>query len=457
LSEEKRKRRRKGKDSRPRRVKRLEVRVAFDRNAIFTPSLGEPISFEAKKLIEKKFQKVAVLWFIPRTVRLEWQFQLRKRVAPLVGHAGEIQRLTGTRLNLTRDKVESLADGVVAQTIERLKLTEVGLRHERVDWPRLAEDAPMRRPPFKDAAHEEGFRDRLIAEQFVQLVEDSSVDPALCRVVFVSQDGYLVDYLAKRIGDRGNVRIIGRWEEVESFINALESDLAESAAEAYLSAAEKLFFDPANPSCLFLKERISERISSLYESDLAAVPEGASERRNAPPVVRSPRYVGREGGLLKWTSTIEIRGALFRFMSRPATLRFPFGQPIVAQVMPLHGSHSSQPSPSSHAHPAPVYDSRWGSVASAPASTHFAGSTLGFQASTNLYQPSLIAGSSSPWDSTTFVFGKAGYPVADAVSVEVGRVRAEFVVEWSTHLAGEKLQSPKMVSIKPAKPATEFF
>jgi hypothetical protein len=49
--------------------------------------------------------------------------------------------------------------------------------------PKLTLDAAYRKPPLKDGETEKGFRDRIIVETFLQLVDDSPKTPTICRIV----------------------------------------------------------------------------------------------------------------------------------------------------------------------------------------------------------------------------------------------------------------------------------
>ncbi len=93
-----------------------------------------------------------------------------------------------------------------------LGLVELALDYGKVDWDRVLLDAAYRRPPFDSGDKEKGFRDALLVETFLQLVEDSPKSLQTCRVVLVSKDIMVKRAVELRSSGLANVSIL---EDIE--------------------------------------------------------------------------------------------------------------------------------------------------------------------------------------------------------------------------------------------------
>ena len=96
-----------------------------------------------------------------------------------------------------------------------------------INWEDLIDRACYRKLPF-DKEKEKGFRDSIIAETFLQLVNDSPKSPSVCRIVLVSNDGDLSDYIKAATRENSNVKVLSSVDELESYVNILASKVTEN-------------------------------------------------------------------------------------------------------------------------------------------------------------------------------------------------------------------------------------
>ena len=296
-----------------RRNKNPQLRVVFDTNALYvTPnSLGSAsdlVRQEIATLIhESKYPDLDIMWYLPEVVRHERQYQMQAEALKLRPAINRIERLLGHNLALT-DQV--LLDHVKTKLEEKateLGLQELALDHSAVDWPVLIRAAEYRKPPFEPGEKEKGFRDALVAESFLQLVEGSPKTATSCRVVLVTSDSLLTQCVEGRISGSTNASVLPGIEELKGLINTLVSNVGEDfIAQLKPKAARSFFVSGDQKDVLFFKENIVEKIEKTFAIELKRRPEGTTFRSNRTWTVNRPNFSRKDGRRIFWTSRIEI-------------------------------------------------------------------------------------------------------------------------------------------------------
>jgi hypothetical protein len=126
-------------------------------------------------------------------VRHERQYQMETEALKLRGAINKIERLLGHNLALTNQTLLYHVKTKIEQKERELGLEEIQLDHGSVDWGALIHAAVYRKPPFEAGDKEKGFRDALVAESFLQLLNASPRTAESCRVVLVTSDGLLAE------------------------------------------------------------------------------------------------------------------------------------------------------------------------------------------------------------------------------------------------------------------------
>lgn len=298
----------------PRRTPIPELRVVFDTNVLYTESASDLLKQEAAKLIEEKGQlpDLKLTWYLPHVVVHERLYQMQKAAFELLPALRKLERIIGHNLNITEEIINTRVREAAERQRTTLGIEELPLATGKVDWERLITDALYRQPPFDPGKLEKGFRDALIAEAFLQLVEESPTTPKICRVALVTGDQLLTSAVRARTEASNNVRILGTLEELEGLISTLTSEASEEFVENIKTRIGDYFFEKGRDSSLYYKEDIRKRISETFADQLKEIPEKAERRENSSIwLINHPRFVRKEGQRVYWASRINVESKAY--------------------------------------------------------------------------------------------------------------------------------------------------
>jgi hypothetical protein len=327
----------------------------LDTNAIFTGTASDLLRREVDELIRAStvHGDLNVRWYLPEIVRHERQFQMLSRGLQLLPSIEKLERVLGHSLAITTDIVEARVKETVERQIQERELQVQSLDTARVDWPRVALDSAYRRPPFDSGETEKGFRDALVLETFVQIVEASPKTPKLCRVILLTADKLLAQAAETRTSDRANTKVFGSLEELKGFINTLAAEVDEAFVNAVTPTANSYFFTENDKDTLIFKGEAIEQIRTKFAARLADLPSGATSRRNGSWLVQAPRFVRKERQRVFWATRIEVEAKAFASESTGVSVQgllSTLGEGTSFQASSLSQlPTSSDPAPSSSA------------------------------------------------------------------------------------------------------------
>jgi PIN domain len=314
-----------------RKQQKPQLLVVFDTNALFTGSASDLIKQEAANLIkESTFGDLEIRWYLPEMVRHERQYQMQKKALELLPPIAKVERLLGHNLAITEQTLIESVEKVVSQRLEEHRLLILTQDYKKVDWHTVALDAAYRKPPFQEGEAEKGFRDRMIVECFLQLVDASPKTPAICRIVLVSGDRLVAQAVADRTTGLTNTRVLAALDELKGLINTLVSQVDEGFLATLKPKAKKMFFMPKEQSSLFYKMNIREKLTEAFAKELSALPPGATARTDGAWIISEPEFVQKAGSRIQWTSRIEIRTEASRVSYRIP----PIDPTIVSKAAP---------------------------------------------------------------------------------------------------------------------------
>jgi hypothetical protein len=298
-----------------RKSKAPELRVVFDTGTLYTGSASDLVQREAADIIRKHGQHpdLKFIWYLPDVVRHERQFQMQKRALDLLPSIQKLERVLGHQLNITEPIILQRLEDAVETQLRDLGFNVLDLDTTRVDWNRLMLDACYRRPPFEDTEREKGFRDALIVEAFMQLVEDSPKTPQACRVILVTGDGKLAGAVQSRATGLTNVRILKSIEELRGLINTLVEEVTEEFVATYKTKAEEYFFERDQRERLYYRENITDKIKEEFSEVLKSVPEGADSRTNETWYISTPQFVRKQRQRVFWSTRITVEAKAYRW------------------------------------------------------------------------------------------------------------------------------------------------
>ena len=150
-----------------------ELRVIFDTNALHTQVPSDLVNAETRKLIQvnSNHPDLKLAWYLPEVVVFERHYQMRTRADDLLRAFQKMDAILGIGIKLSSDQLVSRIDAVIESQMAELKLNRLTISPNVVDWHRVIRDASLRAPPFQAGETEKGFRDAMILETFLQLVE----------------------------------------------------------------------------------------------------------------------------------------------------------------------------------------------------------------------------------------------------------------------------------------------
>lgn len=288
-------------------TKKKHLRVVFDTSVLFTGSASDLVRQEVAELVRTSvFPDVEIAWYLPDIVRHERQYQMQVKAIEFLPSVAKVERLLNHRLNITEEILLERVEKTVTESQRTLGLLGLPVQPERIDWARLTNDAVYRRPPFEAGEKEKGFRDALVLESYMQLVEDSPKTPQACRVVLVTGDSVLAEAATVRTRERKNTKIVSSLEELKGLINTLVSEVNEEFVAALTPKAARLFFVKGDQNTFYYKESIRKKIAAQFDPELRAVPEGAGRRTNGQWFIYKPTFVRKDGQRVFWSTRIEI-------------------------------------------------------------------------------------------------------------------------------------------------------
>lgn len=299
----------------------FELRVVFDTNVLLTKSPLEFVRQAVVEVLTRRHPDINVKWFIPDIVRHERQYQMQEKARELLPSLDKLEKLLGHHLGITEDIVLRRVDENVSRQLTTLGLQELKLDRTGVDWERLTLDAAYRRAPFEAGEKEKGFRDAIIAETFLQLVEGSPKTTRLCRIVLVTEDQRLASAVKERVKDRPNARVVPSLDELSGLINTLSAEVTEDFISKYRMQAQELFWGQDIINSLVEKEKIIDTLTERFHAILEQVPTGAHRRKNRTWHVDSPpTFVRKSGQRVTWRNVVVVDTEAMRFVTSDGSL-----------------------------------------------------------------------------------------------------------------------------------------
>lgn len=295
-----------------------ELRIVLDTNALFTSLGDELVNHEVIQLINenKNHADLKVTWMMPEIVFEERLFQMRKHTVGLITNVEKVEKLLGHNLAITKIFLDTKVCDVAKNHANTLGIQIIPLNETEVDWKKVSLAAVRREPPFERGEKEKGFRDALIGHTFLQILNSSPRSATKCRVVLISGDQLLSDFVNSHIDGFSNVQVFDGLEALKGLINTLSSQVEEEFVYELQKKASVLFFVNAqNKDTLYYKENIHDQIRSIFSNELSAIPDGATSKVDDGIFISPPRFVRKEKQRVHWSSRITFNFNAMRWVS----------------------------------------------------------------------------------------------------------------------------------------------
>ena len=298
-----------------RRKRSPELRVVFDTSALYTKAASDLLSSEVNSLIKENSSHpdLKITWYLPDMVRCEREFQMRQAAIGLLPNVEKLERLLDHNLNITPDILEMRVGEAIERSLKFREIRVLPLSVENVDWTQLILNSAYRKPPFEKGQYEKGFRDAIIVETFLQLVDQSPKTPEICRLALVSKDNLLREAVKARTESNINVKLVATIGELEGLINTLVANVTEEFIETIREKADNLFFQTNDNDTLYYKERLADQIQEKFSEELIAVPEIGQFKENRIWYVGPSNFAKKEGPRVFWSNTIMVEADIYRY------------------------------------------------------------------------------------------------------------------------------------------------
>tara|TARA_B100000446_G_scaffold185080_1_gene208395 strand:- start:78 stop:1205 length:1128 start_codon:yes stop_codon:yes gene_type:complete len=288
-------------------AKTPELKVVFDTNVLFTQVASDLIRSSLGTLIEENSDHadLKIEWHLPAVVVGERKYQMLERAKELLPSLQKMERLLGHSFAISEDTLELHVQKAIDGSINKYDLKVAELEVEEVDWRQIIQKSIFRQSPFEPGDKEKGFRDAVIAHTFLQLHSVSPKTPSICRLVLVSEDARLREYVSEESDGSANVRILSSLDELESLINTLVSSIPEDLAKDLADKAANLFFEKDNEKSLYYKEAIRDQIRSEHGEALKKSPLEGLAKEGKTWWIAPPIFMKKVKSKINWTSMVE--------------------------------------------------------------------------------------------------------------------------------------------------------
>jgi PIN domain len=283
---------------------KLQVKIVLDTNAIWTGGENYLLRREMSELVRgnRGDAHLDIQWILPEVVLHERRYQMQREASALLPSLTRLERVIGHPLNITEEVIGERISSAVERQVQEHQLVVQPVSYDHIDWLRLVVDAVYRRPPF-EAKSEKGFRDAIIAETFLQLVNASPEQPQRCRIILLTSDTLLGQTVEARISERKNAQVLRSADELRGLINTLISTIPEDYVLQLQRKAQDYFWrDGGADLGLVYDLKVLDAIQSHCKDQLEAKPEGITRRSNGPWHLTPPRFVKKEGQRVFWVS-----------------------------------------------------------------------------------------------------------------------------------------------------------
>jgi hypothetical protein len=160
----------------------------------------------------------------------------------------------------TKEELDTKVRARIDQWITTLKIRVLDIPDE-TDWKNIVWKAVNREPPFSPASdtknsNEKGFKDAVILETLLDLYKKE----AEREVVFVCEDGLLFKTAREVLRDQPRFIPVNALTEFSAQLEVIMATPGSEFLDAVVSKANKEFFNPEDPDCIWLRLGVLDQI-----------------------------------------------------------------------------------------------------------------------------------------------------------------------------------------------------
>ncbi len=289
------------------KTRKIKLFIVFDSNIIYNSGPSYLINKPTNELIErfKKIVDVNISFYLPEIVIFERTFQQKKEIEKLLPNVKKIENIFALNFQLNNEFIDSQIDKIVEQQIGKNNLKVIKLDYSKIKWEDLIQKACSRKPPFEEGEKEKGFKDALILECLLQVIDQSPTTPSICRILFVSNDDLLMKATKERTVQNRNVEIFSSLTDLENYVNILStSEINENIIKAISEKVKLLFFTKDDTSTIYYSAKISDKIVKDYSTELSELPADGEKRIVKKWIIGQPVFIKKIGQKVFWRTEI---------------------------------------------------------------------------------------------------------------------------------------------------------
>lgn len=286
-----------------------QIKVVFDTNLIRSSVATDLCNSPFIDFIKAELGRddILISWYIPDVVLGERRYQMRQDAKKLLNSVKKLEKEFKYSLNVKLADLEKQIDECIKLQLDTHQMQTLSLDTSKVSWKDIIQNACNRNLPFSDGDSEKGFRDAMIAETFLQLVDTITESQPTCRIALVTGDAKLHDHAEGCTRHNKNVKILFSLDELQGLINTLTSEFSEEEIKEYQSLSSNYFFNPRNQNCLYYKNNLNDQLNTTYQKQLTECPPITGlTRKNIKYIICNPQFVKKAGKRVSWTTKIEV-------------------------------------------------------------------------------------------------------------------------------------------------------
>jgi len=293
----------------------LDVHIVLDTNAIVSGSPAELFSLPAKSILSSELPTdVRATWYMPDMVRLERIAQMAKIAISYEPNFRKLSKLMGIDSLVSEDSIYSRIESLAEGQMNKLGIKTISLDYSRVDWGHLMVKSARRKPPFSpDERSEKGFKDAIILESCMQLIDGLELWEDR-HFVLVTNDELLGGEFDRINEGSLFIRRFQGIAEVGGYFQQESLEIPDNLLAIYESLTPSLLES--------LRVQVDNMLNQKFGAKLLTVPSEGLRRVNDPWKSTSlPLLDGRQDDRLRWNSLVTLDFSAFGILDFSAAGR----------------------------------------------------------------------------------------------------------------------------------------
>lgn len=317
--------------------KKIKLKVIFDTSIIYSLSETHLLNIKTQDFIKKfnKLEHFELEFILPKMVVDERKFQMIKESKKLKASSKKLESLTNVKITLTDESISDFVSTNISNQIKNKSIKIAKPNLSKIEWKSIVNSSANRFAPFEDVdKNEKGFRDAIILETSVQIVNKLLKPSSNYRIVFVSADEVLNSSFSQRTSSHKNedIYIENSLESLEELINTFTSNIDEQVVQKLKDQFVDLFFTEGDKEGLYYSFDVRNKIRTNFKSVLTQDKDFLTTKIEEGTWYISPiAFVSKKSNEIIWKSKIIVKleasknNYLFDNITYPATGITSFG------------------------------------------------------------------------------------------------------------------------------------